>query len=176
MSTAWITPLEAITSNRTMKALAALDLSCMNLSLVALSSSPARVVRLVVPGGKFLPSILPSTRCLSSNPFSSALLLSKLLSVSTGTWSDQYISISVVSYSVESLYLTLLKAVFVGANTVKGPGCLRVSSRSAAFRAVRRVENLGLVVTRSATVSPEVLVSTGLADTELVPAAECWLW
>ena len=48
------------------------------------------------------------------------------------------------------------------------PGCPRVSSRSAAFTAVRRVENLGLVERMSATVSPEVLVSTGLAATELL--------
>ena len=69
--------------------------------------------------------------------------------------------------------------MLVGAKTVKGPGCLRVSRRSAAFTAVRRVENLGLVERRSARVSPEVfLVSTGLAGTELMlpAAAECWLW
>ena len=66
--------------------------------------------------------------------------------------------------------------MLVGANNVKCPGCLRVSSRSAAFTAVKRVENLGLVERRSARVSPEVLVSTGLAGTELVSAAECWLW
>ena len=66
--------------------------------------------------------------------------------------------------------------MFVGANTMKGPGPLRASSRSAPFTAVRRVENLGLLESRSATVWPGVLVSTGLRGTELPGVAECWLW
>ena len=62
--------------------------------------------------------------------------------------------------------LTLSKAVFVGANTVKGPAPWRVSTRPAAWTAVNRVENLGLVATMSATVFGEFLTMDGLEDRE----------
>ena len=65
------------------------------------------------------------------------------------------------------------KAVLVGAKTVNCPGCLRVSISPAACTAVRRVLNLGLVLNRSATVWPELLVSTGVEARELVE--EEWL-
>ena len=63
--------------------------------------------------------------------------------------------------------------MLVGAKTVIGPGCLRVSISPAAWTAVRRVLNLGLVVSRSATVWSELLVSTGVETTELL--TEEWL-
>ena len=50
---------------------------------------------------------------------------------------------------VNMFILTLSKAVLVGAKTVNGPSPARVSTKPAAFTAVRRVENLGLVETKS---------------------------
>ena len=76
----------AFTSKRTMYALPALDWSWMNLSLVALISSPEAVLRLTEPGGKFLPCmVVPGTTCLNRTFFSSSVFCSRPLRSSTGT-------------------------------------------------------------------------------------------
>jgi len=112
--------LLATKSNLTTKALPALEVTWTNFPLLALSSSPAAVLSLVDPLGMAFPArLVPGTTCLSSTAFRAFLSSRSLLRESTGT---------------------LSKAELVGANSVKGPSPDRVSNKSAAFRAVYRVE------------------------------------
>merc|ERR1719220_2263252 len=105
-----------MTSKRTTLAEPAVDLLWMRLliSLVTAIFSPPAVVRSVVPGGMFLPWRALGTTCLNRTAFSSSLLARRPARASSGTF---------------------LKASLVGANTVKDPSPLRVSTRSAAFTA-----------------------------------------
>jgi len=115
-SIAWYTPLLALKSNLTTKALPALEVTWTNFPLWALSSSPAAVLSLVEPLGMVFPSrLVPGTTCLNNTAFRAFLSSRSLLRESTGT---------------------LSKAELVGANTVNGPWPDKVSTRSAAFSAV----------------------------------------
>jgi len=156
-STAWYTPLLATKSNLTTKALPALEVICTNFPLLALSSSPEAVLSLVAPWGMALPaSLVPGTTWRRRTAFRAFLSSRSLLRESTGT---------------------LSKAELVGAKSVKGPAPSRVSRRSAAFRAVKRVEKCSFPSSSAFSVFPDVRTTgflIGACGIVLMLGLGCW--
>merc|ERR1719221_2210090 len=124
------TPLVASTSKATTPASPAEDFTLTYLSLVTVISSPPAVFTSVDPTGtSWAVKAAEGTTCRRSTAVRAYLSASRLLKASLGT---------------------LAKAALVGANTVKGPSLVRVSTRPAALTAASRVESWGAAMASSA--------------------------